>query len=115
MPEIIDRMRIGAGAWLPDNKSFVYNRLQKLEPSTPSTEQFQKSRVYLHILGTDPEKDKAVWGYGVDPKINADPTLLPYVYIVSGSSYAIASFESFGSPNGVYYVAPVESIGQENT
>ena len=112
--ELIDRVRIGAGSWLPDNRGFVYNRLQKLEANTPPTEQFQKSRVYLHLLGTDAEMDKPVWGYEVDPNIKVDPTLLPYVSCWSGSTYAIGSFESFGSANGVYYVAPIASLGQSN-
>lgn len=112
--EVIDRVRIGAGSWLPDNRGFVYNRLQKLGPNNPPTEQFQKSRVYLHLPGSDAETDKPVLGYEVDPNIKVDPTLLPYVYIVPGSSYAVGAFESFGSANAIYYVAPITSMGQTN-
>ena len=112
--ELIDRVRIGAGSWLPDDRGFLYNRLQKLEANTPSTELFQKSRVYLHLLGTDAETDKPVWGYGVDPNIKVDPTLLPYVYVSAGSTYAIGAFESFGSANAAYYIAPMASLGQPN-
>ena len=114
MGESVDRVRIGAGSWLPDNRGFFYNRLQQLGPNNSPTEQFQKSRVYLHLLGTDAENDKPVWGYGVDPKIQIDPTLLPYVYLVPGSTYAIGALESFGSLNGIYYVAPISSLSQSN-
>lgn len=110
--ERIDRVRIGAGSWLPDNRSFVYNRLQKLGPNTPSTERFQKSRVYLHLLGTEAETDKPVFGYEVDSNLKVDPILLPYIYLLAGSRYAIATLESFGSANAVYYVAPIASLGQ---
>ena len=43
--ELIDRARFGAGDWLPDGKSFVYNRLQKLAADAPPTDLYQKSRV----------------------------------------------------------------------
>jgi prolyl oligopeptidase len=51
--------------WLRDNHSFVYGRWQKLPPGAPVTETRQKYRCYLHVLGTNPEKDQAVFGYGV--------------------------------------------------
>lgn len=112
--ERIDRARLGAGSWLPDNRGFLFNRLQKLEANTPATEQFQKSRVYLHLLGADPEKDKPVFGYEVDPNIKVDPTLLPYVYLLPGSGYAVATLSSFGSADTIYYVAPIASLVQAN-
>lgn len=114
MGELIDRVRIGAGSWLSDGRGFLYNRLQKLQTGSSPTEQFQKSRVYLHFLGTDPETDKPILGYGVNPKMEVDPTLLPYVYLLPGSTYAIGAFESFGSVNAIYYVAPIASLGQSN-
>ncbi len=112
MGERIDRVRIGAGSWLPDNRSFVYNRLQKLEANTPATERYQKSRVYLHLLATDAETDKPVFGYEVDSNLKVDPVLLPYVYLLPGASHAIATLESFGSANAIYYVAPIASLGR---
>jgi hypothetical protein len=48
--------------WLPDSHSFVYGRLQTLPPGSPATEVRQKYRAYLHVLGSDPEKDQAVFG-----------------------------------------------------
>src|SRR6202050_70335 len=37
LPDAIDRARFGAIAWLPGNKSFFYNRLQKMTPDTAKT------------------------------------------------------------------------------
>src|SRR5260370_13433109 len=59
--EKIDRCRFGAGAWLPDNHSFLYNRLQKLAAGAPATDLYQKSRVFLHTLGSNPYNDRAVF------------------------------------------------------
>jgi hypothetical protein len=65
--------------WLPDNRSFVYGRLQKLPPGAAATEVRQEFRAYLHVLGTDHEKDPAMFGYGVVPSIEVDPGLIASV------------------------------------
>ena len=59
--------------WLPDDRSLVHGRLQKLPPGAPETELRQKYRSYLHVLGTDAEKDRPVFGYGVVASIDVDP------------------------------------------
>ena len=109
--ERIDRARFDSGAWLPDGKSFLYNRLQKLPPGAPATDLYQKSRVYRHVLGTDPEKDEAIFGADVNPQITFEPTLLPFAYPVPGSAHVIAIVNSGVSPNSAFYVAPAASLG----
>ncbi|MGB6431014.1 MAG: prolyl oligopeptidase family serine peptidase [Candidatus Acidiferrales bacterium] len=64
LADAIDRCRFGGVQWLPGDKSFLYNRLQKLTPDMPSTAFEQRSRVYLHELGQDPDSDRFVFGYG---------------------------------------------------
>jgi len=110
--ERIDRARFGAGAWLPDNHSFVYNRLQKLGDGAPATELYQKSRVYLHTLGTSPDRDVAVFGYEVNPAIKMETTPLPFAYVPIGSKYVIAIVNSGVSPNSEYYFTTVDKLTQ---
>ena len=43
--------RFGAIPWRSDNRSFFYNRMQKLGPGKSLTEQEQKSIDYLHVVG----------------------------------------------------------------
>jgi prolyl oligopeptidase len=111
--------QVGAEAWhpywLPDNRSFVYGRLQKLPPGAPAAEVRQKFRSYLHVLGTDPEKDQAVFGYGVVPSIDVDPSLIASVQTDAGSRYALGILNGSTTPNSAYYIAPVDSIGKPNT
>ena len=68
--ETIDRTAFGFPAWLPDGRRFFYTRLQKTDPKAVA-DRFLKSRVYLHVVGTDPQQDFAVLGSGVrsGPKI----------------------------------------------
>ena len=110
--ERIDRARFGAGVWLPDDRSFLYNRLQKLAPDAPPTDLYQKSRVYLHVLGTNPESDRAIFGYEVDPNIQIGPTPLPFATVPVGSRYVLAILNSGVSPNSEYYVTTIDKLSQ---
>ncbi|MGI9064812.1 MAG: prolyl oligopeptidase family serine peptidase [Pyrinomonadaceae bacterium] len=110
--ELIDRARFGAGDWLPDGKAFVYNRLQKLAPNSPPTDLYQKSRVYLHVLGTSADADKAVFGYEVNPNIKLETTPLPFIAVPLDSKYAFAIVNSGVSPNSEFFVAPLEALNQ---
>ena len=68
-PETIDRGWFGFPSWLPDGRAFFHNRMQKMLPGMPVTERELKSKVYLHVVGTDPEKDRVVFGYEVSPRV----------------------------------------------
>ncbi|HLQ78580.1 MAG TPA: prolyl oligopeptidase family serine peptidase [Terriglobia bacterium] len=108
----IDRSRIDYGAWLPDGRSFLYNRLQKLAPGAPQTEVYKKDRVFVHVLGTDPDKDKVVLGYDTNPELRFDETMLVDAWPVPGSNYVIADVTTGVSPNGAFYIAPVSALSQ---
>ena len=110
--ERIDRARFGAGVWLPEGRSFLYNRLQKLAPNAPPTDLYQKSRVYLHNLGTNPDTDRAVFGYEVNPNIKIGPTPLPFATVPIGSRYVFAIVNSGVSPNSEYYVTTFDRLGE---
>ena len=110
--ERIDRTRWSAGSWLPDGRSFVYWRQRKSEPGEPATEARQRSRVYLHVLGTDPDKDKPVHGYEVNPRVKMESALFPWVWVPYGSKYVRAGFDTGVSPNYAYFIAPVAALKQ---
>ena len=111
--------QVGAEAWqpywLPDNRSFVYGRLQKLPPGAPPAEVRQKFRAYLHALGTDPEKDQPVFGYGVVPSIEVDPSLIASVQTQPDSRYALGVLNGSVTPNSAYYIEPLSDLGKTNT
>jgi prolyl oligopeptidase len=68
LSDAIDRAQFGQPSWLPDG-SFFYTRTQKLPPDAPPTAAYQKLRTYHHILGTDQDKEEAIFGYGVSPNV----------------------------------------------
>jgi prolyl oligopeptidase len=110
--------RVGAEAWkvnwLPDNRSFVYGRLQQLPPDAAPAEVRQKFRSYLHILGSRSETDKPVFGFGVVPAITVDPSLIASVHIQAGSRWAIGILNGSVTPNSAYYIEDVADLGKQN-
>ena len=111
--------QVGAEAWqpywLPDDRSFVYGRLQELPPGAPAAEVRQKFRAYLHVLGTKPEKDQPVFGYGIVPSINVDPSLIASVRTQPASRWALGILNGSTTPNSAYYIESVADLGKANT
>jgi prolyl oligopeptidase len=110
LPDTIDRTRFGAVSWLPGNKSFLYNRLQKLTPDMPRTAFEQRSRAYIHELGQDPEQDRFMfgWNYGPALKIDDNDISLP---IYSPASPYVFGLVAHGTQNEatVYYI-PLDQL-----
>ena len=114
--ETIDRAdlndRVG---WLPGSRSFIYNRMQKLQPHAPQEEREIKSRAYLHVIGSNPEHDKAVFGYGLSPLVKVEPADISVVATYPDVPFAFGTVEH-GSQNEIsIYVAPLDSVGKQST
>ena len=112
--ERIDRTRFGAGNWLPDGKSFLYNRLQKLPEGAAPTDIYQKSRVYLHVLGTNPDNDKAVFGFDVNPNAKFDRKLLPWESTNPTQNFVLINLNPGVAPNSEFYIAPLAALNQKS-
>ncbi len=63
LPDVIDRTRACALAWLPDGSGFYYTRYPS-PGSVSAGEEAYHRHVYLHGLGTDPASDGEVFGAG---------------------------------------------------
>ena len=110
--ESIDRARFGGVAWLPDNRSFVYNRLQKLGPTNTPLETYQKSTVWLHVVGNNPDQDVPILGYSLSPSVAIAPDDLTFVTIDPSSKYAFGILAHGVQNEATAYVAPIASLGQ---
>jgi prolyl oligopeptidase len=84
LSDVIDRAQFGQPSWLPDG-SFFYTRTQKLPPDAPPTAKYQKQRTYHHTLGADPDKEEAVFGYGVSPDVKVTEDDFPVVAFSAGA------------------------------
>jgi prolyl oligopeptidase len=107
--DVIDRAQFGSPTWMPDGRSFLYNRLQLLTSTSAPTDRYLNSRAYLHVLGTSPDKDPMVFGAG-SPNVNIDPADIPFVATWPGVSYALGVI-AHGVRNEITaYVAPLDSL-----
>lgn len=114
LPDSIDRARYASVSWI-DEKSFFYKRDRKLGPEASATERFTKARVHRHVIGTDPEKDVAVFGAGVNEKIDIGEEAFPRVFVEANCPYAIASLVHGVQPDLSVYIAPKNSVKDAKT
>ena len=110
LPDTISRARDGVSSWRSDNASFYYLREPKLAPGEPATDKEQKVRTFLHVLGSDPETDAAVAGFGVSPLMTVVPTSFTFVVTTPASSYALAIVQNGVQNEQTIYAAPVATV-----
>jgi prolyl oligopeptidase len=109
--ETIDRSWYGGISWLSKGNAFFHIRFQKLPPGADPTERRLKSRVYLHTVGTNPDQDVPVFGYGVNQGIDLDPADATFVNADPRASYALALINHGFNNDLTVYAAPLDSIG----
>ena len=109
LPDTIDRANFASPSWLPDG-TLVYSRLQKLGPGAPVTEKYLNQHAYLHRLGTDPDRDTALFGVGVVPGIAIEPVENVGAGYAPGSSYVIAVVIKGVQREYKIYAAPVAAV-----
>ncbi|MBS0447605.1 MAG: S9 family peptidase [Proteobacteria bacterium] len=113
LPDAIDRTSDGVIAWRADNRSFFYLRYPQPTPTMAPSETMYNARTYLHLLGTRPQGDgdPAVFGRGVDPKVDVPEGQGTYVLLAPGSAYAVAVANRNMDDNpSTFYVAPVDRV-----
>ena len=67
LPDGIDRTRFTSVAWKKDNSGFYYTRRPK-KGDVPAGEEAYHVKVFYHALGSDPEKDRLIFGEGRNPQ-----------------------------------------------
>jgi prolyl oligopeptidase len=106
LPDAITRTQYASPSWREDSQSFYYARLQRLPPKAPPTTIYENERTYLHRLGSDPEKDPAVFGPGVSEAINLPKAGFTGIGITPGSDYALAFYSAGTTDPPALYIAP---------
>ena len=111
----IPRTNFGPGDWLPDGRSFVYPQFPETAASAPASEKYQKIRAYLHRLGEPHDKDRAVFGYGLDPSI---PDGIDMIWTVEAepqwNGQALAVMNTGVSPAKAWWIAPRAELDNEH-
>src|SRR6202795_2216640 len=106
----IDRAQFGAVYWLPDNRSFFYNRLRKPGPDDLRSSYYLNSKDYLHHVADDPEKDVTIFGNGLSPAVSMTESDFPFVSVPSGSKYAFGVIAHGVQNENTIYVTSLDSL-----
>lgn len=108
--EKIDRAQYPGISWRPDNDSFFYMRLNKLGPNDPPTAKYLRTTNFLHRLGTDPDKDEPVMGYGLSPKVQLGETDFPSAVFIPGSDWVLGVIRQGVRNEITLYYAPLSAV-----
>ncbi len=113
--EEIDRVWDPGVAWLPDGKSFFFNRMQNLGPDASPLELEQKSQVYLHVVGQNPDQDVAALGIDATPRLGIRPMDFPYVE-TQPDSREVLGFVDHGTQNEVtIFASSIAALAKPQT
>ena len=104
LPDQITRTQYGSPSWRADGRSFYYSRLQQLAPGASPEDIYVNQRVYLHVLGTNPDDDKAIFGPGVNAQTTIPPAGFNGVSVVPRTDLLLASHSAGTTDPGEYYV-----------
>jgi prolyl oligopeptidase len=111
LADTIDRTPYVPPAWTNDGNAFYYFRVPKLPPNAPQSAKDTKGRVLLHVLGTSPDRDRAVFGYGYSATIPFAPEDVAQFVTEPGSPWAAAIVEHGVQNEFATWIAPVSSLG----
>ncbi|GAB2677364.1 prolyl oligopeptidase family serine peptidase [Flavihumibacter cheonanensis] len=88
-------------AWAPDDTGIFYTQAP---PTTIQAEKYFNGKIKFHKVGTDPSKDVALFGSGLNPDISLKAGETPYVYSFPNSPYIIARVRSGSDDNYAFAV-----------
>ena len=109
LPDVIERAIYISPSWRADDRSFYYFRTPPARPNQPQSEKDTKGVARLHVLGRDPDRDPAIFGYGLDPRIPLAPEDAAIVSVSPRTLWATAVI-AHGVQNEIaLYVAPAAS------
>ena len=107
LPDTIDRARFASVSWLPDGRSFFYNRLRLQKLGEAPADRYAYQKVFIHRLGTDPGQDAAIFGAGVSGLTTIAASDVVAVAAIIGSRTVLGIQNDGVSPEIALYVAQI--------
>jgi prolyl oligopeptidase len=109
-PERIDRCTNATASWLPDNKRFLYMRMQSTDVHDEN--HGKDSKTYMHNIGTDPVSDKEIFSRAKNPDLGINPEDYPRAFYDKDSRLIYGFINTVDRRLNVYY-ASVDEINNE--
>jgi prolyl oligopeptidase len=89
--------------------------MNKLGPNDPPTAKYLRAKNYIHKLGRDPDKDEAVFGYGLSPQVQFSETDFPFALFVPGSDWVVGVIAHGVRNEQTLYYVPLAEVKGANT
>lgn len=105
--ERIDRCWFANPSWLPDGKSFLYNRLNSSDVHDVNRE--KNSKTFLHVTGSDASADKEIFSKARYPELDIKAEEIPIAYYDKDCQYIFGLSLSVDSRMKVFY-APTSEL-----
>ena len=105
----VSRANFGAVDFAPDNRSFVFNRLQELKPGAAPTDKYQDSQVWLLRAGESEAKAKVVFGTAI-PGLGIGPAELPFVSLSDDGRWAFGFVINGTQREFALFVSPQRAL-----
>lgn len=106
-PEKIDRCWFASCSWLADGNSFLYNRLNSADVHDINRE--KNSKTFLHILNTDPQKDKEIFSRAINPELDIKEEEFPMMSYDPHNEYLFGFSSSVDNRMEAWY-APASEL-----
>lgn len=115
LPDAITRTQYAGPSWRPDSKSFYYSRLQELSANAPPTAIYENERTFLHIIGTDVEKDSVILGTGVSSSLEIPKAGFVGVTVTPGSDFLLGFYSAGTTDLPALYATPIAKAVDSKT
>jgi prolyl oligopeptidase len=114
LSERIDRTPYIPPTWRSDGRSFYYFRTPKLPPGAPQSARDTKGQVLLHVLGTNPDRDRPIFGYGYAARIPFAPEDAAQIILQPGTPWALAVVQHGVQNEIAVWIAPRSALEQRS-
>jgi prolyl oligopeptidase len=110
LPDAIERAIAIAPSWRDDGRSFYYFRTPPPRRNQPEREKDTKGVARLHVLGRDPQRDAAIFGYAVNPRIPFAPEDFAIISVSARTRWALAVIAHGVQNELAVYAAPAAAV-----
>ena len=96
--------------WLPDDSGFLHQRLSSGERYDPGL--WLNTKVYQHILNTDPSTDKEIFSREKYPEFALNPEDFNYPICFNGCNFIFMNVATLDRRLNLYY-APINELKKD--
>ena len=96
--------------WLPDGSGFVYNHLKEIQTERDQETKYERSRVRVHLIGSNPDRDLELFSSRINESLNLKDIDFPYMFTFPHSDKILAYVYRGSSIYGLLYFSTLKDV-----